>query len=175
MLQLEVFYAVLLNRCQTGHLRSVGSLLARLPNPRRSPMQRVDRPRPCRVLHSRSRRPSADRGPRATGGHGPSTIVAGGHCHLPRDDQLPTPPEGDCCGGFRHPARTVFGSLNGHQTTPLGRQNSAIDYKLQSAPHYNHRYKHTIMRTIKPQMYCKCINVQKPKDTTISNTKNAMA
>ena len=84
-----------LNCCQTGHLRNVGSPLARFADPRRSPMQRADRPRPRRVLHSRSRRPSANRGPRATGRHGSPTISAGGHCHLPRDDQLPTPPEGD--------------------------------------------------------------------------------
>ena len=63
--------------------------------PRRSPVQRADRPRPRHVLHSRSRWPSADWGPRATGRHGSQTIAASGHCHLPRDDQLPAPRGGD--------------------------------------------------------------------------------
>ena len=48
-----------------------------------------------------------------------------------------------CCGAFRHPARTIFGSLNGHGDSHTGEQNSAIDYKLHSAPQYNHKYKCT--------------------------------
>ena len=56
-----------------------------------------------------------------------------------------------CCGGFRHPARTVFSSTRTDTETPNGSQNSHKQItKLQSAPHYNHKYKHTIMRTIKP-------------------------
>ena len=52
--------------------------------------------------------------------------------------------------GFpRYPAKTVFGSHERTQENPHGRLNSAKEYyKLQSAPQYNHKYKHTIMRTI---------------------------
>ena len=52
--------------------------------------------------------------------------------------------------GFpRYPARTFYGSSGTDTETLTGDQNSAkTDYKLQSALHYNHMYKH-IMRTIK--------------------------
>ena len=59
-----------------------------------------------------------------------------------------------CCGGFPGTPQDLL-RLNGTDTRrPLqGRPEFRInDYKLQSAPHYNHIYKHIIMRTIKPQM-----------------------
>ena len=54
--------------------------------------------------------------------------------------------------GVLPPRQDRFRLSNGHTETHTGEQNSAtMDYKLQSAPHYNHKYKHIIMRTIKPQ------------------------
>ena len=38
--------------------------------------------------------PTADRRPRATGRHGSPTTMVDSHCHLPRNDRLPTPPGG---------------------------------------------------------------------------------
>ena len=69
-------------------------------------MQRADRPRPRRGLHSRSQQPSVDWGPHATGRHGLPTIGAGGYCHLPYEDQLPTPP-----WGAKGPGRVERASL----------------------------------------------------------------
>ena len=72
-----------LNCCQTGHLRTVGSPLARLADPQRRPVQRADRQRPHSSLHSRPRRLMADQRPRTTRWHGSPTIPAGGHYHMP--------------------------------------------------------------------------------------------
>ena len=38
--------------------------------------------------------PTADRRSRGTGRHGSRTATVGGHCHLPRNDRLPTLPKG---------------------------------------------------------------------------------
>ena len=56
-----------------------------------------------------------------------------------------------CCGGSTTP-QDLF-RLIGTDTGDATRETefTPTDYKLQSAPHYNHRYKHTILRTIKPQ------------------------
>ena len=48
-----------------------------------------------------------------------------------------------CCGGFPGTPPGPFSARwNGHGDTHTGDQNSArINYKLQSALHYNHKYK----------------------------------
>ena len=76
----------------------------------------------------------------------------------------------ECAGlwmlrGFpRYPARTFSAQWNGHTET-LTRETeftTMINYKLHSAPPYNHKYKGTIMRTIKTSK-CNVFSYKNPR------------
>ena len=111
----------ILSWSRTGQSRTLISPLVCFADPLRRPVQRADRLRPRRSLHSRSRQPMADRRPRGTGRHDSLTIAAGGHCHLPRDDQPPTPLSG---GQKARESRTRF-AVHGHRASfddqPVGK------------------------------------------------------
>ena len=55
----------------------------------RYPMQRVDCPRPRRIVLLHSRQTSVNRGPHNTGRHGSPMATVDGHCHQPCNNRLP--------------------------------------------------------------------------------------